>query len=267
MVNEANIILAILLSCFAMFTMVMVIIVFVVLQKRKMSERDNLHQLELKNKELELLRSHIETQEFERERTARNIHDDIGPLVTALKLHLFGFKIKLEKGELMQEHLDEELKFATLIFESLRTTTKDLSPYFLLRNGLFEAFEYYFYELPDIKCTFETEVTVDIELPMDVKVNCYRVLLEVVNNILKHDTPTRFDVHMEMNMEHIRFSIVHDGKGMTNEDFMRFSENSEGIGMSSLKSRTTLLSAELDFQIGENPMVIFTVPLPHGADD
>ncbi len=267
MVNEANIILAILLSCFAMFTMVMVIIVFVVLQKRKMSERDNLHQIELKNKELELLRTHIETQECEREKIARNIHDDIGPLVTALKLHLYGFKVKLEKGELTQEHLDDELKFGTLIFESLRTTTKDLSPYFLLRNGLFEAFEYFLYDLPNIKTTFETELAEDIELPLDVKVNCYRVLLEVVNNILKHDTPTRFDVHMSLTNERIRFSIVHNGKGMTNEDFMRFSENSEGIGMASLKSRTTLLSSELDFQIGENPMVIFTVPLPHGADN
>lgn len=271
MVNETNIVLAILLSCFAMFTMVMVIIVFAVIQKRKVSERESRHEIEMKQKEVELLRMHIDTQEQEREKIARNIHDDVGPLVTALKLHLSGFEMKIEKGGVItKEEIRKEMDFVTGIVQTIRTTSHDMSPHFLLRNGLTFAFSSYIHELNDFDIEMESEFDEEEEerrIPMNIQVNCYRVLLEVVNNIIRHDTPTLIDVGFSIEDGFLMIRIGHNGKGMTNADFTEMIDKSTGLGTASLKSRTTLLRAQLDFQVGYRAMVLFKVPLPNDTID
>ena len=89
MVNETNIVLTILLSSFMMFILIMIIIIFVVVQKRKTIEREKEYAISLKNKELDLLQAIIDTQELERQKIATNIHDDIGPLISTMKLQAF----------------------------------------------------------------------------------------------------------------------------------------------------------------------------------
>jgi len=250
-----------------MFAMAMVIVVFAVLQKRKTAERDNQHDLEIKKKELEVLKIHIETQESEREKIARNIHDDIGPLITALKFHLTRFEMLFNKGELTQQHLIDEREFVNLILRNLRSTSQDLSPQFLLKNGLTSAFSSFMFELADVEVQFDQEIDSSVQIPIEVEVNAYRVLLEVVNNILKHDPPTIIQVEIVITTNELKCTIQHNGNGISNEDFAKYAENSNGIGMSSIKSRTTMLNATLDFQLAELPKIIFCIPLNHDEND
>ena len=74
-------------------------------------------------------------------------------------------------------------------------------------------------------------------------------------------------VNISVTKNELKFIVMHNGKGISNDDFTQFADKSEGLGMSSLKSRTTLLNAALDFQVGENAMVIFTVPLEYEKND
>lgn len=266
MVNETNVILAILLSCFAMFVMVMVIIVFVVIQKRKVQERKGRYDMELKSKELQILQTHIETQESEREKIARNIHDDIGPLVTCLKLHLTKFEKMYTLGELTAKDFAEERKFVDDILFRLRNTTHDLSPQFLLRNGLAAAFKSFMYEIEIVEVSFVEELDERIKIPIDVEVNSFRVLTELVNNILRHDSPEKIQVEISVNFEGIRVLISHNGRGIDNDDFVNFVESSNGLGLSSIRARITLLNGTLDFQKCDTPIVIFTVPLKNAKN-
>lgn len=267
MVNETNIILSILLSCFVMLVMVMVIIVFVVIQKRKSASRRSKYELNLKNKELQILQTHIETQESEREKIARNMHDDIGPLVTSIKHHLSKYELMFDKSELRKQDLVAERKFVDVVLSHLRNTTHDLSPQFLLRNGLIKAFRSFIYEIEQIDVSFKENIDGSIAIPKEVELNSYRVLTELVNNIIRHDSPSKIDVEINLNKERLAVSISHDGKGIDNEDFIRLVDSSNGLGLSSLRARTTLLNASLDFQNDNFPTVIFTVPLNHEKND
>lgn len=243
-----------------MLGMVMIIIVFTVIQKRKSIERQNRHDLELKNKELDVLKAHIETQESEREKIAKNMHDDIGPLVTILKLHLSRFEKMIDRGELTKRHLQEERDFVNVILQNIRSTTQDLSPRFLLRNGLITAFQSFLFELTDLEVDFDSMLEKNVEIPPEIQVNCYRVLLELVNNIVRHDNPSKVWVRIELSEKIIKFTVNHNGRGISNTEFNEFVANSNGLGLSSLKSRITLLNASLDFQILDYPKVVFCVP-------
>ena len=128
MANETNIILAIVLSCFVMFTMVMVIIMFVVIQKRKVTERESQYAIEIKNKELQLLKTEVETQERERNKIANDIHDQINPLIALLSLNLKQIGSKCKENLEIKELLSKEGDIIQNLGDELRGVTNELSP-------------------------------------------------------------------------------------------------------------------------------------------
>lgn len=253
--------LTIILSFVIMFLMVMVIVVFFVIQKRKAVERETEYQMNFKNKELEVLKRLIETQESEREKIAHNLHDEVNPLISAIKFHLKRYEILLEQGNLSKQDLVEESKFIDRIINNMRSVTQDLSPNFLLRNGLVDAIRSYLFDLNVVTVTIEEEVDDQVLVKPDIALNVYRCFLEIVNNIMKHDSPSKLDLHIHLENSSLELNLTHDGQGITNEDFVHFSEASEGLGLSSLKTRKTLLNAELDYQIEPISTVRFTIPL------
>tara|TARA_R110002050_G_scaffold255829_1_gene394633 strand:- start:64 stop:816 length:753 start_codon:yes stop_codon:yes gene_type:complete len=245
----------------------MIIIIFVVVQKRKTIEREKEYAISLKNKELDLLQAIIDTQELERQKIATNIHDDIGPLISTMKLHLSKFEKRLKKGTLKIEELVKERKYVDDIMESIRRTTQDLSPISLLKFGLISAVKNFVNNLSGIQVTIVEKVDESIVINDRIGINIYRVILELFNNIVKHDKPSKIDVSIFASKEKIQFDILHNGLGISNEDFTKFIDTSKGLGLNSLKSRTTLLNAELNFQKGQCSKVIFIVPLVYEKND
>jgi len=264
---KENIAYIIYFGVFIISFFVIAIILFVVVYQRKRMVKEKEYELSKKNNELAVLNSIINTQESEREKIARNIHDEIGPLVAAFKLHLAVFEISLGKGTLKKEDLVNERKFTDKILQNIRLATQDLSPKFLLRNGLVESISSYLNELKGVEMTIDTEVNESVKIEDNIGINIYRVVLELTNNIVKHGLPSKIDVDIIISPEIIKFSIVHNGKGISNEDFTRFVEEANGLGLNSLISRTTLLKAELDFQKGKNSKIIFIVPLTYEKND
>lgn len=261
MVEETNIILAILLSCFAMFSMALLIVVFVVIQKRKASFRENEHDIELKNKELEIFKTLIVTQEQERERIARNLHDEVNPMISALKFIVQENEIKHGSNEKLNQDLLREKKFIDEILTRMRVIEQDLSPSYLLRNGLISALKSYLFELPGITVDVVDENCDSLSLSHEIAINIYRVFLELITNLLKHDNPENLNVVFFLTDLYFQVIIHHDGSGITNGQFVSFSETSNGMGMNSLKSRVTLLDAELDFQTKPSPTIRFQISI------
>jgi len=88
MVNETNIILVVLAGSLFMFLLVLVVVIFVVTYIKRARLKESEFQLELKNKDLESLRAVIKAQDAERGRFAVSLHDEIGPLLTVLKMNI-----------------------------------------------------------------------------------------------------------------------------------------------------------------------------------
>lgn len=266
MENKSDIILTVGIGTAVFLVMIMAIIVFVVMYNRKIREKEAAHRLEIKSKELDLLKVAIKTQEVEREVLAANLHDEVGPLLSALKLRLTLYKRKLQKQELDLATLQQEDEYIDQIINNVRTVSHELSPHFVNKFGLYQATLNYVNNIKTPAIKFSGENLEKLKLDKQVAGDIYRILLELINNILKHDSPSWMDINWRYSSESpdkLDIAISHDGNGMSNEDFEKYLEASKGIGLSSIKSRQILLNAILVFKEKEDnkASVTLTVPL------
>lgn len=238
-----------------------VIVMFVAINNKKRKEERTQYELDLRNKELRLLKIHIETQESERERIARNLHDEVNPLISSLKLHMSKHEKMLERNELKKDDLVKERKYVDDILQQMRIVEKNLSPRYLLRNGLNNALISFLLNLPDIKTTINEVNPEQTSIPHELGINFYRIFLELTTNLLRHDNPKTIHLDMITSKNDLLIKLTHDGTGITNDDFANMSEASTGLGLTSLKSRTTIVNGSLDFQIEPTATITFKAPL------
>ena len=252
MENETNILLIVMTGSAVVFILILAILFFVVIYRNKIVEREKEHTLIIKNKELQLLRSIIDTQENEREKIAANLHDEVGPLLSTLKLNLTKHKRSIEKNTLEAEHIENNQIFLDKIIENVRSVSHDLTPHFLLKFGLIKSIQSFINQLPIPDKYFTTNIIEDQLTSKQVKLNIYRVFLELMNNLIKHDPPTNIQVFLEIQNKEIILKISHNGQGITNQEFEVFANNSNGLGLNSMQSRVIILNGKLYFSKNEN---------------
>ncbi len=260
MVDEKSMVIIVVAGTLLMFVLILAIIMFVALYNRKLVVKETEHKLQIKDKELEMLRSIIEAQETEREKIARNLHDEVGPLLSTLKLNISRFKKSLQKEKLSISDLDAERAFIDKIIENVRTVSHDLSPQFLLKFGLVKAIENYVkpYSNIHIKITSDFE---ESKIDKQIIVNTYRIVLELLNNAFKHDNPTTLHISFSVQNQHLILKIGHNGVGITNEQFSNFAENSAGLGLSSMQSRVLIVNGKLHFDTTQDAKIELKIPI------
>lgn len=258
--EHAEIIFPIIAGTSVMIILVMVIVLFIIQYNRKISLKESVHAMEIKNKELELLRKIIEVQENERETIATNLHDEVGPLLSTLKLNISRYKKKLSKKSLLESDLDEERLFIDQVIDNVRSVSHDLSPQFLLKFGLVKAIENFIKTIPDT--TFSFHYPEDIsEISKQTSINIYRITLELLNNLLKYDQPKKVVIHITIESNQLILTIKHDSDGITNEEFREFAKTSKGMGLTSMQSRVLIINGNLSFRKSDQPRITLTAPL------
>ncbi len=259
--NENDIVLIVVSGTLLMMLFIGAIILFVITYNKKIQQKNNEHTINIKEKELEMLKQVIETQESERDKIASNLHDEVGPLLSKLKLDMSSFKRAFDKGTLTAEKLNDERKFVDTIIDNVRSVSHDLSPQFLLKFGIVKAVRNYTsnFDCPIVKVTGDVE---DIELPRSITVNMYRIILELVNNTLKHDDPQTMEILFKTEKGLRVAQISHDGAGISNEDFEKFAKESKGIGLTSIQTRVIILNANLDFELKSNGKSCVKLSIP-----
>jgi two-component system NarL family sensor kinase len=260
--NEKLILLIVVAGSIVTFALIMVIIVFVSLYQKKMVARENAYLLSIKNKEVELLQSVIVTQESERKKIAMNLHDSINPHLTALKLILTKrereLKVLISDGGV---EMKQEKQLIDEIVTEIGSITRDLSPQVLFRYGLSSALNSFVINIQEIDAFFKETNPGNLKMNDAIALNVYRIGLELIQNVLKHEKCTRIQVNIVYEQYKLILEIAHDGAGISNLDFVRLSDSSIGIGLDSLKSRTLLLNGQLDYQNETESKIVFTLPL------
>ncbi len=260
--NEKNIILIVIAGTLILVLFIFLIVIFVVTYNNRMQKRISEHSIQLKNKELELLKSVIETQEAEREKIAANLHDEVGPLLSTLKLNVTRFKRALVKNELSTEQLDQEKEFIDGIIDNVRTVSHDLTPHFLLKFGLSSAISNFYSKIEKPKISIQSNFDKNEEFNRTITLNSYRIILELINNTIKHDNSNNIEINLLKTDSSLTIEINHDGKGLNNDQFDQFAKESIGLGLNSIQSRIVILNAILDFENINTPAKItLTIPL------
>lgn len=201
----------------------------------------------LRTAELERLANHlINVQERERERLARELHDELGSLLTAAKFDVARVKSRLptEPPELHERlsHLTNTLNAGIAI---KRKIIEDLRPSSLSNLGLPAALE-----------ILTQEFRANTQLPVDISVDevtlnegqqlgVYRLVQEALTNIAKHARATQVQVLVKNYMNHIEVVVSDDGVGFDAGKSKHASHGLSGMRqrMHALKGRLELNSA------------------------
>jgi len=177
------------------------------------------------------LSSHIENiKEEERMRIAREIHDEIGVLLTALKMDLSWLKPRLQSDNAaIQEKIQDMANLLDTAGKSANNLVHSLRPGFLDCFGIIAAIEIEakeFTKRTGIPCKI-TKSTDMIDASEEQSITLFRVFQETLNNIMKHAEARQVQVEMLDGITGIELIVSDDGKGF--DDSARNKPRSFGL--------------------------------------
>jgi len=193
----------------------------------------------------------IETQESERQRLARELHDGIGQSLAALKMQL-QFDDNSQANDVTVKRVDD-------LCREVRSLSHQMMPLVLKENGLKAAIEQ-LVEQAFANAHLEVDVVthgVDGRLADNVEVHLYRVTQELFTNILKHANATKVGVQLMQRNKNILLIVEDNGNGFSKE------QKQEGMGFSNIRSRIESLEGSLKVQssASEGTYVRISVPI------
>lgn len=243
-----------------------VVILFVVYYQRKMLLKEASIKLMEQEKQIELFKASVEAEEKQKEKIARNLHDEINPILNTLKFNLTKHRVKAQKNEFNPESMMADEDTFDKAIEGIRTVCYDLIPTFFMEYGLIPSLESYVKNVKrigDISGEFHSAIVPEEleSFSLQEQLNIYRVCLEVLNNLFKHSGCSLFKLSI-VSSQNLVFEITHNGKGIDDEEMNSFTEKSKGLGLKSLKARLILLRATINYRKNINtPSIILVVPL------
>ncbi|MBX2915792.1 MAG: tetratricopeptide repeat protein [Cyclobacteriaceae bacterium] len=236
--NQRNTLLLLFLILLLMFTGV-VIILILNRNKRKvlLAQKEN----ELKMREVQI-NSALNSQEIERKRFAKDIHDGFGQLITTLRLQLNHLQYESQL-ELRAGIFDKSAAIIDQMHNELHTMAFNLMPAVLISNGLPSALKELALQLNSAEKNVITVTSFGIQqrLPELIEINLYRITQEWINNIMKYNTAEKIDIQLVQHENSITFTIEDNGAGFNTEILNRH----KGNGWQNMLSRTNLMRGKI----------------------
>ena len=193
----------------------------------------------------------IESQEEERKRVARDIHDHLGQQLTALRFALSLLKQQhadgsnvggtIETAHSIAHSLDAELDY---IAWNLRPAAiDDIGLEETLRTFIRDWSEHY-----DLPADFNSFGFGDVRLAPDVEINLYRIAQESLNNVSKHAGASRASVLLENRENDVVLIIEDNGIGFDVAETERTSALEKGMGLFGMRERAALVGGSLEIE-------------------
>ena len=219
---------------------------------------------ELKKAQHQLRRlsaSIMTNQEKERAYLARELHDELGQVLTALRMDAIWFQERLQGAE--DDGVERAQAMCGLIdktIEEVRLMAIRLRPGVLDHLGLVAALEWYtadFERRTDVSCVFEHTHVPDTD--ERVATAAYRITQEALTNVARHALAKHVTVNLQADGKRLLLTIIDDGIGFD----MAILEDAEGLGVAGMRERAALLGGELEMDAspGKGTTVYFRVPL------
>ena len=199
----------------------------------------------------ELLRNSIFVQEEERKRIANDLHDELGAVISIIRMNLVLIQQKVKKKETISPDLLWSVESLIGLSESgiasVRNISHQLMPPQLETFGLVKTLEY-FTEKINTSGKISICLSVKNELPplqWPVTLGLYRIIMELISNTIKHAGAKKITIEFDYYGHDLLFHFKDDGRGIdfTNED-------KTGMGFKNIEARTMALKGK--FEYGNN---------------
>jgi PAS domain S-box-containing protein len=199
---------------------------------------------ERKNLERYVLGKVVEAEEKERKRFAADLHDDLGPTLSSIKLHL-GL---LGNPKDRETFLSDIRKCKDLLDDSIakmRNIANGLMPRLIENYGLEAALGSFFKMMQKEGYSIEFNSGLGGKrFPGPVELNLYRVICELVNNTVKHSGATKSSVTLDFKGKILMLKYADNGKGYKPEEIP---ERSKGMGIDNILRRVSLINGTINF--------------------
>lgn len=228
--------------------------------------RDKTTELERVTVQLRRLTSYLQNaREEERKYIAREMHDELGQMLTGLKMDMVWLKKKVEGNDnTIKERFERTLELLTETRNTMGRIVKNLHPALLEDLGLTVALKSQCAEFEDrlgIKITFTKNLSGidDMNLPKDIAIGLYRVFQESLTNIAKHADAEEVTAILENQDNGLSLRIADNGRGFDMEEIS--SKNT--LGLVSIRERALMMNGRCTITSapGAGTEIVLEVPL------
>jgi len=221
-------------------------------------------ELDESKQRLRELAQHLQTSvEAERAAIAREIHDDVGGSLTALKLEL-AWIARHSDSETVRSRVASAQEIVTHAIEASQRVMHNLRPA-ILEQGLVAALQWMtsrFERRTGVACHFRTDAAA-LELPAGVPLVAYRTAQEALTNVTKHAQASRVDVELATAAGVLTLEISDDGRGFSAGDLAK----ARSFGIRGLRERAGTVGGWVDLSSGgRGSTLILSVPLTPAGD-
>lgn len=203
------------------------------------------------------IRAEIELLENERKRIASDLHDEIGPMLSAVKLQINHLE-PLEETELAA--LEKSSEQIDTVIQRFRDISYNLLPNTLVRKGLITAVEEFIYRVKPPEGLLISFTADAIDFPKESEINLFRIIQEIVHNTIKHARASTLVVELRQRGSSVILKTTDNGIGFTYEEKMHYAN---GLGLLNLQSRVEVLRGRLKIQTEQGKGTIYIIEIPH----
>lgn len=200
-------------------------------------------------------KAEIDILEQERKRIATDLHDEIGPLLSAVKLQINHLEIKEEEEQVILSKSTQQIDD---VIQKFRNISYNLLPNTLVRKGLVAAVEEFIYKIQPlaVDINFKAEA---FKLNSEQEINLFRIIQEIVHNTIKHARAITLTIFIHNQNENLVLHTKDDGIGF---DYQETNTQNLGLGLLSLQNRVEILNGHLQVQSakGEGTEIVITIP-------
>jgi signal transduction histidine kinase len=187
------------------------------------------------------IKAEIDTLESERRRIASDLHDDIGPMLSAIKLHVNHVE---PASEAEKNVIEKSGKLIDEVITHFREIAYDLLPNTLIRKGLTTAITEFIIKMNEahpLQINFKCDD--NIQLNAESELNLYRIVQEIIHNTLKHAHASALTIQLNKKDGHLVFTASDNGKGFNYDS--KNTIPSQGLGLMNIHNRVALLNGKL----------------------
>jgi PAS domain S-box-containing protein len=219
----------------------------------------------------ELRRSQVEIQnlyahshmvrEEERNLIAREIHDELGQSLTALRFDLYWLQKRLDQGD--HEVQEKAKAMSAVISDSIASVQRicsQLSPPILEELGIVAALEWHVGEFEKhfgISAEFRSGVA-DLETTRECSIAIFRIVQEALTNVARHAGASRVTVRLSRENGNLRVSVSDNGKGISQSEI----SSSYSYGLLGMKERALAFGGQFEIKRGRKGGTVVAFSLP-----
>ena len=211
------------------------------------------------------LRRLIEVQEGERRRMSRELHDQVGQILTAVKMNLHALRQKCSAPEIVLS-IEDNMKVIDEAVDQVRDLSVDLRPLLLDDFGLVVAVRWYL-DRQAKSCGVPADFTTrslgeDDRFSSELETACFRIVQEAVTNVARHARASRISVVLERAGQDLVLLVSDDGAGF---DKKALRTSAATLGLRSMEERVQAVggSITIDSALDVGTAICARFPIPY----